>query len=125
VAFEVVFILEMAIARGAVMVLVGLSVVFFEPVVARKYLFAGLAVVVTLLEMVFKLFRVIEMLIAVLTIVVHWALNPVLLKTPLCEEVSATTEVVRGRISHVPVKGLLVNEVPVATVAEGHKVLCW
>ena len=88
--------------------------------VTREYLSAETAVVVVLLEMLFKLFRVIEVFVTTLTIVVSSTRSPVLLKTTLCCKVLVATDVVIGRISLMHIKSPFAIEVPIATVAVGH-----
>jgi len=76
---EAVFILEMSIANGAVVMVVRLCVVLLQPVVVLKYFVAVLAVAVIFLEVVFQFSRVFEEFIAFMAIVVFGALEPVLL----------------------------------------------
>jgi hypothetical protein len=68
-----------SLARGAVMVEIGLPVMLVQTERVLEELAACNAVVVVLLIMIFELFRVIEVLVAALAIVVHGALHEMLL----------------------------------------------
>ena len=77
---EVVSIPKVPITGMAVYMPHGLSVVFPQPVITLEYPCAGHTVVyVDILEVIFKLVRVVKGVVAVPAIVVLGALDPVLL----------------------------------------------
>ena len=91
---EVVVILEMSIARGTVMVLFRLAIVFLQSVVISENPSAVAAEIVASLVVVFKFVSVVEVVVTATTVGVVRALTPMLLHATQSRVVVTTAKMV-------------------------------